>query len=88
MIKFEAGESSAEQSRISRNDEASSTAVSYSSKQSEGSYGMEVDWWSIGVMVYELYYGVAPFFAEDVRKTYERIVHHQVIYQFLYLQWD
>lgn len=44
----------------------------------EGGYGKETDWWSLGAMVYELVYGVAPFFAKDVRKTYDRIINHEV----------
>jgi len=44
----------------------------------EGGYGRETDWWSLGVTIYELVYGVAPFFAKDIRATYDRIIHHQV----------
>ncbi|KAF5310174.1 hypothetical protein D9619_010214 [Psilocybe cf. subviscida] len=40
-------------------------------------YGMETDWWSMGVMLYEMAYGVAPFFANDIRQTYARIVNHE-----------
>ena len=36
-------------------------------------YDASVDWWSTGAMTYELAYGVAPFWAEDVGITYERI---------------
>jgi serine/threonine protein kinase len=41
-------------------------------------YGMETDWWSMGAMLYEMAYGVAPFFANDIRQTYARIVNHEV----------
>lgn len=40
-------------------------------------YGFETDWWSLGAMLYEMVYGVAPFFATDIRKTYLRIVEHE-----------
>ncbi|KAJ6498530.1 kinase-like protein [Mycena vitilis] len=40
-------------------------------------YGFETDWWSLGAMLYEMVYGVAPFFATDIRKTYVRIVEHE-----------
>lgn len=41
-------------------------------------YGVETDWWSCGAMLYELAYGYAPFFAEDIRRTYKRITEHSV----------
>ncbi|KAG9101893.1 hypothetical protein FRC06_002507 [Ceratobasidium sp. 370] len=40
-------------------------------------YGPETDWWSLGAMVYELAYGVAPFFAQDVPTTYKKILGHK-----------
>lgn len=47
-----------------------------------GSYGSEVDWWSLGAMLYELTYGVAPFFAKDIRTTYLRILDYQTSLRF------
>lgn len=40
----------------------------------EGGYGVETDWWSAGAMIYEMTYGVAPFFARDIRSTYLKII--------------
>jgi len=40
-------------------------------------YGVEVDWWSMGAMLYEMAYGVAPFFASDIRTTYLKIIDHK-----------
>jgi len=40
----------------------------------EGGYGVETDWWSTGAMIYEMAYGVAPFFARDIRSTYLKIM--------------
>ena len=40
----------------------------------ERGYGVETDWWSTGAMIYEMAYGVAPFFARDIRSTYLKII--------------
>lgn len=43
-----------------------------------GGYGRETDWWSLGAMLFEMAYGVAPFFASDIRQTYAKIIDHSV----------
>ena len=48
-------------------------------------YGLETDWWSLGAMLYELAYGVAPFFANDIRQTYLKIINHEVCFSLLRL---
>ncbi|KZO92445.1 kinase-like protein [Calocera viscosa TUFC12733] len=40
-------------------------------------YARETDWWSLGVMVYEMVYGVVPFFADSMEDTLKRITNHR-----------
>ncbi|XP_049772023.1 cAMP-dependent protein kinase catalytic subunit 1-like [Schistocerca cancellata] len=37
-------------------------------------YGMAVDWWSFGVLVYEMSAGFPPFYAKEPMKIYEKIL--------------
>lgn len=37
-------------------------------------YGKSVDWWSFGVLLYEMCAGIPPFYAKDHLKLYEKIV--------------
>lgn len=46
--------------------------------EGEGGYGREIDWWSLGATIYELVYGIAPFFAKDIAGTYDLIMNHEV----------
>lgn len=44
---------------------------------SEGFYGPEVDWWSVGVVVYEMVFKNVPFWAETIREAHHRIRNHE-----------
>ena len=46
------------------------------SQSSKGVYGRECDWWSFGVVVYEMKYQDTPFYDETLVKTYSRINNH------------
>jgi serine/threonine protein kinase len=48
------------------------------SLKDDETYGLEVDWWSLGAMLFELAYGIAPFFASDIRRTYLKIMDYKV----------
>ncbi|EPY40612.1 RAC serine/threonine-protein kinase [Angomonas deanei] len=37
-------------------------------------YGREVDWWSLGVLMYEMLFGIPPFYDENQNAMYELIL--------------
>lgn len=41
-------------------------------------YSKSTDWWSVGVLLYELIYGVAPFYSTSLERTYELILNSEV----------
>ena len=48
-------------------------------------YNKAVDWWALGVLMYEMAAGYPPFFADQPIQIYERIVSGRVIFKYL---WD
>ncbi|EPY41466.1 protein kinase [Angomonas deanei] len=37
-------------------------------------YGVNCDWWSVGVIMYEMMYGIPPFYSQDPNSTCNKIV--------------
>jgi serine/threonine protein kinase len=48
-------------------------------------YGLAVDWWALGVLMYEMAAGFPPFFAEQPIQIYEKIVSGKVCSQLIIL---
>ncbi|KAA8497051.1 Serine/threonine-protein kinase CBK1 [Porphyridium purpureum] len=45
-------------------------------------YGEECDWWSLGVIAYEMLVGFPPFYSDDLMSTVRKIVDHEKYLQF------
>lgn len=49
-------------------------------------YNKAVDWWALGVLIYEMAAGYPPFFADQPIQIYEKIVSGKVSLAFRHLE--
>ncbi|ELP86520.1 hypothetical protein EIN_034610 [Entamoeba invadens IP1] len=43
-------------------------------------YTNSIDWWGLGILIYEMLFGAVPFFSEDIQELYRNILHKQVTF--------
>lgn len=43
-------------------------------------YGMAADWWSVGVMIFEMLGGLPTFRGKDLRQTYQKVLYADVVF--------
>eukprot|EP00043_Microstomoeca_roanoka_P011639 m.109907 g.109907 ORF g.109907 m.109907 type:complete len:576 (-) comp15254_c0_seq1:608-2335(-) len=43
-------------------------------------YGPEVDWWTIGTLLYEMIHGLPPFYDEDTQEMYRKILFKPLLF--------
>jgi serine/threonine protein kinase len=43
-------------------------------------YSEQVDWWGIGILIYEMLHGNAPFTSSDIQELFQRIISDEVVY--------
>ena len=51
-------------------------------------YNLLTDWWSFGILIYELLYGKPPFFSNDKYRLYELICNGEIIFPDYYFDDD
>ncbi|CAO3694754.1 unnamed protein product [Umbelopsis ramanniana] len=45
-------------------------------------YGTEVDWWSVGIVLFEMLQELPPFYSDSVNDTYRKIIFHEESLEF------
>lgn len=43
-------------------------------------HGKPVDWWSYGILIYEMLVGIPAFYSENVQEMYENILHSELVF--------
>jgi len=44
-------------------------------------YGKEVDWWSLGILLYEMLSGLPPFYSENTNLMYKKILYSTIVFE-------
>ena len=50
--------------------------------EGQANYGISVDWWSLGIILFELMYDEVPFYSESLVETYGKIMDHEKHFAF------
>ena len=43
-------------------------------------YTKVVDWWTLGILLWEMLTGLPPFYSEDVNEMYRRILYDELVF--------
>ena len=44
-------------------------------------YGKSSDWWALGILIYEMIFGIPPFYSSNVQNMYRKIVKEKVVFK-------
>lgn len=50
------------------------------SRRTGRSYGKAIDWWSLGTLIYEMLYGLPPFFDKNLPRMCEKILRNDLTF--------